>query len=86
LGLEPEERKTFRSMPQPVLDRNIRVRYISDDVTVRYFTPKPPPLAMLDGNIRVRYISDDVTVRYFTPNSSVAPPSPVGGPAQPVSR
>jgi putative methionine-R-sulfoxide reductase with GAF domain len=86
LGLEPEERKTSRSMPQPVLDRNIRVRYISDDVTVRYFTPKPPPLAMLDGNIRVRYISDDVTVRYFTPNSSVAPPSPVGGPAQPVSR
>src|SRR6266849_4167966 len=28
LGLEPGERKTSRSMPQRVLDRNIRVRYI----------------------------------------------------------
>jgi putative methionine-R-sulfoxide reductase with GAF domain len=86
LGLEPGERKTSRSMPQRVLDRNIRVRYISDDVTVRYFTPKPPPQRVLDRNIRVRYISDDVTVRYFTPNPSGAPPSPVGSAAQPVSR
>jgi len=86
LGLEPGERKTSRSVRQRVLDRNIRVRYISDDVTVRYFTPRPPPQLVLDRNIRVRYISDDVTVRYFTPNSSVAPPSPVGSPAQPVSR
>ena len=86
LGLEPGERKTSRSMRQRVLDRNIRVRYISDDVIVRYFTPKPPPLVVLDGNIRVRYISDDVTVRYFNPNSSVAPPSPVGSPVRTVSR
>jgi len=84
LGLEPGERKTSRSVRQPVLDRNIRVRYISDDVTVRYFTPKSPPLVVLDGNIRVRYISDDVTVRYFNP--SVAPPSPLGSPARTVSR
>ena len=41
LGLEPGERKTSRSMPQRVLDRSIRVRYISDDVTVRHFTPNP---------------------------------------------
>jgi hypothetical protein len=27
-------------MPQELRDRNIRVRHISDDVTVRYFTPK----------------------------------------------
>src|SRR5450759_2515116 len=72
LGLEPGERKTSRSMPQRVLDRNIRVRYISDDVTVRYFTPNPPPRRVPDRNIRVRYISDDVTVRYFTPT----PPPP----------
>jgi putative methionine-R-sulfoxide reductase with GAF domain len=85
-GLESGERKTSRSMPQRVLDRNIRVRYISDDVTVRYFTPNPPPQRVLDRNIRVRYISDDVTVRYFTPNPAVAPPSPAGSPAQPVSR
>jgi hypothetical protein len=87
LGLEPVERKTSRSMPQRVLDGNIRVRYISDDVTVRYFTPNPPPQRVLDRNIRVRYISDDVTVRYFTPNPAVAPPpSPAGSPAQHVSR
>ena len=85
-GLESGERKTSRSMPQRVLDRNIRVRYISDDVTVRYFTPNPPPQRVLDRNIRVRYISDDVTVRYFTPNPAVAPPSPARSPAQPVSR
>ncbi len=84
LGLEPRERKTSRSMPQRVLDRNIRVRYISDDVTVRYFTPNPPPQRVLDRNIRVRYISDDVTVRYFTPNPPVTPPpSPAGTPRRP---
>jgi putative methionine-R-sulfoxide reductase with GAF domain len=87
LGLEPGERKTSRSMPQRVPDRNIRVRYIADDVTVRYFTPNPPPQRVPDRNIRVRYIADDVTVRYFTPNPSVAPPpSPAGNPAQPVNR
>src|ERR1035441_6212609 len=68
LGLEPRERKTPRSMPQPVPERNIRVRHISDDVTVRYFTPNPPPQRVPERNIRVRHISDDVTVRYFTPN------------------
>jgi hypothetical protein len=87
LGREPGERKTFRSMPQRVLGRSIRVRFISDDVTVRYFTPNPPPQRVLDRNIRVRYISDDVTVRYFAPNPAVAPrPSPAGSPVQPVSR
>jgi hypothetical protein len=73
-------------MPQRVLDSNIRVRYISDDVTVRYFTPKPPPQRVPDGNIQVRYISEDVTVRYFTPKRAVAPPRPVGSAAQPLAR
>ncbi len=87
LGLEPGERRTSRTMPQRVLDRDIRVRYISDDVTVRYFAPKPPPRRSLDRNIRVRYISDDVTVRYFTPKPAMAPPpSPARSPAQPVNR
>src|ERR1019366_4705735 len=87
LGLEPRERKTPRSMPQPVPERNIRVRHISDDVTVRYFTPNPPPQRVPERNIRVQYISDDVTVRYFAPNPPGAPPpSPTGSPAQPVSR
>jgi hypothetical protein len=87
LGPLPGQRKTSRSMPQQVLDRNIRVRYISDDVTVRYFTPTPPPHPALGRNIRVRYISDDVTVRYFTPNPPVAPPpTPARNSATPVSR
>ena len=63
LGREPGERKTSRTMPRRVLDRNIRVRYYSDDVTVRYFTPPPPPQRVPGRNIRVRYYSDDVTVR-----------------------
>ena len=86
LGLEPRKSKISRTMPQRVPDRNIRVRYISDDVTVRYFTPKPPAQRVLHRNIQVRYISDDVTVRYFTPKQAVAPPRPVGSPAQPVAR
>src|SRR5256886_11589110 len=87
LGLEPGERRASGTTPKRVLDRNIRVRYISDDVTVRYFTPKPPPQRVLNRNIRVQYISDDVTVRFFAPKSAVTPPpSPAGSPAQPVNR
>ena len=67
LGLESGERRASGTTPKRVLDRNIRVRYISDDVTVRYFVPKHTRQRVLDRNIRVRYISDDVTVRYFTP-------------------
>jgi hypothetical protein len=72
LGREPGEREASRTMPRRVLDRNIRVRYFSDDVTVRYFTPQPPPQRVSDRNIRVRYISEDVTVRYFLPKLAVA--------------
>jgi hypothetical protein len=85
LGREPVERKTFRTMPREVLDRNIRVRYLSDDVTVRYFIPQPPPRSVPDRNIRFRHLSEDVMVRYFPPKP-VAPPSiPNGTPAHSVS-
>src|SRR5260370_12566517 len=84
LGQEPEDRKASRTMSQRVL-RNIRVQYISDDVTVRYFDPIPPPQRVL-RNVRVQYISDDVTVRYFDPIRAVTQPSPAGSPAQPVNR
>jgi GAF domain-containing protein len=67
LGLKPGERKTSRFVPAQVLDGNVRVRYVSDDVTVRYFTPNPPPHPVRGRNVQVRHISDDVTVRYFTP-------------------
>jgi hypothetical protein len=63
------------------------VDYIKDDVTVRYFTPKPPPRrARVDKN-EVAYIGDDVTVRHFkrkpAPRSST---SPIGGLVQPTVR
>jgi hypothetical protein len=87
LGREPSERKTSRSMPLPVVDRNIRVRYFSDDVTVRYFTPKTPPPQVLDKNVRVWHVSDDVTVRYFTLEPLVSPSSrSAETAAQPVNR
>jgi hypothetical protein len=87
LDREPGERKTSRTMPREVLDRNIRVRYFSDDVTVRYFIPQPPPQRVPDRNSGFRYISEDVTVRYFPPKSEVASPStPNGSPPHSVSR
>jgi hypothetical protein len=86
-GLEEEERKAARTAPQRVLDRNTQVRHISEDVTVRYFTPQPAPQRVLDKNTQVRHISEDVTVRYFTPQPAVSPsPRPAGSAAQPVSR
>jgi anti-sigma regulatory factor (Ser/Thr protein kinase) len=87
LGQEPGERRTSRTMPRRVLDRNIRVWYFSDDVTVRYFTPQPPPQRVPDRNGLVRHISEDVTVRYFPPEPAGSPPStPNGSPARSVSR
>jgi hypothetical protein len=83
LGREPGERDTSRTMPP---DRNIRVRYFSDDVTVRYFTPQPPPQRVPERNSRVRYISEDVTVRYFPPEPAGSLPSPNGSPARSLSR
>ena len=75
LGREPGERKIFSTMPPEVLDGNIRVRYFSDDVTVRYFTLQPPPQWVPDRNSLVRHISEDVTVRYFPPEPGGSPPS-----------
>ena len=82
----PTHRRTSTTMPQRLRDKNIRVWYISDDVTVRYFTPRPPLQRVQDTNSRLRYISDDVTVRYFTPKTGVAPQNPAERPVQPVDR
>jgi hypothetical protein len=66
------------------------VDYIKDDVTVRYFKPKPAPhtsrMGNRVGNNEVAYIGDDVTVRYFMRKPAVASPAaPIGGAAQPAS-
>ena len=52
------------------------VDYIGDDVTIRYFTPKPKPTTrrVRVGASEVAYIGDDVTVRYFTPKAAAVPP------------
>lgn len=84
---EEVQRWTARTIPANFSDRAIRVRYISDDVTVRYFTPKPLPQHVLAKNIRVRQVSDDVTVRYFPSEPPISPSSlPSRSTAQPVSR
>ena len=87
LGLKKEEKKAVRTMKHWVRVGNNELDYVTQDVTVRYFTPKRAPQRVLDRNNRVRHISEDVTVRYFTPKHVVAPsPRPVGNAAQPVSR
>lgn len=87
LGLEEEGRKAARTMPQWMRVGNDELDYVAQDVTVRYFTPKPAPQRVRDGNSQIRYISEDVTVRYFTPKQAVAPLlHPVGSTAQPVDR
>jgi hypothetical protein len=65
---------------------NYQVEYIGEDVTVRYFTPKPAPQPVRVTNNQVHYIGEDVTVRYFTPKHAAAPPQPVGSAAHPVDR
>lgn len=87
LGLKKEEKKAVRTMKHWVRVGNNELDYVTQDVTVRYFTPKHAPQRVLDRNNQVRYISEDVTVRYFTPKHVVAlPPRPVGSAAQPVDR
>jgi len=53
------------------------VDYIGDDVTIRYFTPKPKPTTrrVRGGASEVAYIGDDVTVRYFKPKAAAVPPT-----------
>jgi hypothetical protein len=53
------------------------VDYIRDDVTIRYFTPKPKPTTrrVRVGASEVAYIGDDVTVRYFKPRAAAVPPT-----------
>jgi hypothetical protein len=41
------------------------VVHIGDDVTVRYFTPRPAPHPESGGQYRVVDMGEDVTVRYF---------------------
>lgn len=59
------------------------VKFIGEDVTVRYFTSKPARRRVRVGENEVDYIGDDVTVRHFTSKPAVMPPPrPLGSAAQ----
>ena len=73
-GLGPGGRATSKTMPQPCWTEISGSVYFSDDVTVRYFTPRPPPLRVSPRNGQIRVFSDDVTVRYFPPKLAEALP------------
>jgi hypothetical protein len=59
------------------------VDYIREDVTVRYFTPKPTPHRVRVGENEVAHLGDDVTVRYLTPKPGVGRSMQVVGGATP---
>jgi hypothetical protein len=62
------------------------VDYVADDVTMRYFTPKPTPHQAQLG-YRNFNIGNDVTVRYFAPKPAVLPATqPVASATQPANR
>jgi hypothetical protein len=84
LVLMGETRKAARAMPQWVRVGNNELDYVAQDVTVRDFTPKPPPRRVRVGENHVEYIRKDVTVRYFTPKHEAAPP--IRSAARPVDR
>ena len=62
-----EARKAARSTPQRVRVGDNELDYVTEDVTVRYFTPKPTRQQVRVRDSQVDYISEDVTVHYFTP-------------------
>jgi Histidine kinase/Histidine kinase-, DNA gyrase B-, and HSP90-like ATPase len=73
-----EDRSEFPTVPIPVGEARPatllqevglaeqEVVYIGQDVTVRYFTPRPAPHRAPVGQYQVVHRGEDVTVRYFT--------------------
>jgi putative methionine-R-sulfoxide reductase with GAF domain len=68
-----ERKKAERSTLQRVRVGDDAIDYISEDVTVRHFTPKPALRQERVGGYEVDYISEDVTVRRFSPKPAVLP-------------
>jgi hypothetical protein len=76
-----KEARVVRAVFQRARVAENEVKYIGDDVTVRYFTPKPARHRVRVGENEVDYIGDDVTVRYFTPKPT-AILTPIGSAPQ----
>jgi hypothetical protein len=80
-----KEARVARAALQRVRVGNNQVAYIGDDVTVRYFTPKPAPHRTRVRENKVAYLGDDVTVRYFSPEPAVISPTrPPVSPSSPI--
>jgi hypothetical protein len=62
-----EARKAAWSTPQQVRVGDNEIDYVSEDVTVRYFTPKPTPQRLRIRDGQIDYISEDGTERHFSP-------------------
>jgi hypothetical protein len=69
-----EMRESARRTPQRARIGDDEVNDISEDVTVRYFSPKPTPRQVRVGDYQIDYVSEDVTVRRFIPKVAVASP------------
>lgn len=59
-----------------------RLKRFGDDVTVRYFGPRPATIQTSD-KVETRQLSDDVTVRYIKPRNAVAKDASEGTPTSP---
>jgi anti-sigma regulatory factor (Ser/Thr protein kinase) len=74
-----KDRSRFQTVPIPLGEERSatllqevglgeqKVVHIGQDVTVRYFTPKPLPHRVPVGRYEVVHMGEDVTVSYFTP-------------------
>ena len=72
-----ETRTAAGITPHWVRVGNNELDYVSQDVTVRYFKPRPRLKQVRGGDRHLVYIGEDVTVRYFAPKQTVTPPQPV---------
>ena len=68
-----DRKKTSRGTPRRVWVGNDEIDYLSEDVTVRHFRPKPALQQARIGDYQVDYISEDVTVRHFRPKLAIMP-------------
>jgi hypothetical protein len=64
--VQAREPRTATLLPREGTSED-EVVYVGNDVTVRYFTPRPTPHRFLVEPYQAVHIGRDVTVRYFTP-------------------
>jgi putative methionine-R-sulfoxide reductase with GAF domain len=73
VAIEPV-RKVARRTYRTVRVGDNEIDYISDDVTVRRFFPRPALQQVRGPDYQVEYISEDVTVRHFKPKRAIVSP------------